>query len=125
MLYWYQDKSSVIYWYDNIWQPAPTMSKCYKYGCLSVIKDQFVLAVGGVYIGSKRKPIEMLDVSLKSPRWIPMMDMLVNRKFFGVGSLDNCVYVVSHTNMLHIIYVINLYVILINRLVDVMKRIVY
>jgi len=50
----------------------------------------------------------MLDVSLKSPRWIPMMDMLVSRKYFAVGSSDNCIYVVSHTNMLHI-YVINIY----------------
>ncbi|KAE9544774.1 hypothetical protein AGLY_000316 [Aphis glycines] len=95
MLYWYQDKSSVIYWFDNIWQPAPTMSKCYKYGCLSVIKDQFVLAVGGVHLKSNRQLVEMLDVSSQSPCWMPMMNMLVSRKYFGVGSLDNCVYAIG------------------------------
>jgi len=79
------------------------MSKCYKYGVLSVINDQFVLAVGGDNLESKNQHVEMLDVSLKSSSWIPMMDMLVSRTFFGVGSLDNCVYAVSHTNTLHIL----------------------
>jgi len=99
MLYWFQKKSSVIYWYDNIWLPAPTMNRHFKNGCLTVIKDKFVLAVGGFLFGSERKLVEMLDVSSQSPCWIPMMNMLVSRKYFGVGSLDNCVYAVSHTNI--------------------------
>ncbi|KAF0764307.1 kelch-like protein 20 isoform X1, partial [Aphis craccivora] len=98
MFYCSIKKSGVIYWYDNIWQPAPKMSKNVDMSFLTLIKDQFVLAVSGVNLGSKRQPIEMLDVSLKSPHWIPMMDMLVCRRFFGVGSLNNCVYVIGGRN---------------------------
>ncbi|KAF0696780.1 ring canal kelch, partial [Aphis craccivora] len=90
-----QNKSSVIYWNDNIWKQAPKMSNCYEHGHLSVINDQFVLAVGGDNLESKNQLVEMLDVSLKSSSWIPMMDMLVSRKYFGVGSLDNCVYAIG------------------------------
>ncbi|KAE9545636.1 hypothetical protein AGLY_001179 [Aphis glycines] len=95
MLYWYQKKASVIYWYDNIWYPVPTMSKCYSKGCRTVIKDQFVLAMGGFQFGSNCQFVEMLDVSSQSPCWIPMMGLLVNRKDFGVGTLDNCVYAIG------------------------------
>jgi len=79
------------------------MSKCYNYGCLGVIKEQFVLAMGGFHLGSKKQLVEMLDVSSQSPCWIPMMDMLVSRRAFGVGSLDNRIYAVSHTNILYIL----------------------
>ncbi|XP_050053371.1 ring canal kelch homolog [Aphis gossypii] len=95
MLYFYPRKSSVTYWYDNIWQPAPTMSKWFEYGRLTVINDQFVLAMGSVCLGSSCVRVKMLDISSQSPSWIPMMDMLVNRKYFGVGSLDNCVYAIG------------------------------
>jgi len=100
-----QEKSSVIYWNENIWQQAPKMSKCYKSGRLIVINDEFVLAVGGVNLESNNNQcVEMLDVYLKSSSWIPMMNMLVGRKYLGVGLLNNCVYAVSHTNTLHILF---------------------
>ncbi|CAH1710740.1 unnamed protein product [Aphis gossypii] len=51
--YWSLKESSVIYWYDNIWQPAPKMSKHFDVRFLTVIKDQFVLAVGDVDMGIK------------------------------------------------------------------------
>ncbi|KAF0717705.1 kelch-like protein 20 isoform X1 [Aphis craccivora] len=95
MLCYSAGKSSVIYWYDNIWRPAPTMSKWFDHIYLTVINDQFVLAMGGVHLGSNCQLVEMLDVSSQSPCWIPIMNMLVNRTFFGVGSLDNCVYTIG------------------------------
>ncbi|XP_050065507.1 ring canal kelch homolog [Aphis gossypii] len=96
MLWYFKSRnSSVTYWYDNIWQPAPTMSKWFEYGRLTVINDQFVLAMGSVRLGSSCQRVKMLDISSQSPSWIPMMDMLVNRKNFGVGSLDNCVYAIG------------------------------
>lgn len=67
----------------------------------------------------------MLDVSSLSRCWITMMGMLVSREGFGVGMLDNCLYAASHTNTLHIFYVINIiYVIIINKLMDVREQIV-
>ncbi|KAF0690861.1 ring canal kelch isoform X2, partial [Aphis craccivora] len=95
MLCWSHYKCSVKYWNDNIWKQAPKMSKCYENGRLSVINDQFVLAVGGANFGLNNQHVEMLDVSLKSSSWIPMMAMLVSRKYFGVGSLDKCVYAIG------------------------------
>jgi len=102
------------------------LSKWFEHGYLTVINDQFVLAMDGVYLGSNCQLVEMLDVSSQSPCWIPMMNMLVNRTFFGVGLLDNCVYAVSHTIgiYVYIFYVINIYVIIIDRLVDMMEVIV-
>lgn len=103
MLFWYHDKSSGIYWNDNICLQAPKMSINYVYNCLTPINDQFVLALGGVYLGSNRQLVEMFDVFSRSPCWIPMMDMLIRRGDLGVGTLDNCVYAVSRNNILHIL----------------------
>jgi len=97
---------SVIYWYENIWQTAPELSEWYEYCRLTVIKDQFVLALGNTLNGTI---VRMLDVFLKSPRWIPMMNMLVSREKFGVGTLDNCVYAVSRNNILHILSYNNIF----------------
>ncbi|KAF0705009.1 ring canal kelch isoform X2, partial [Aphis craccivora] len=101
MLYkkcWSQENSNVIYWYDNIWRPAPTMSKSFQYCYLTAIKDQFVLAVSVSHLGLRRQLVEMLDVSSHSPCWIPMMDMLVSRVHCGIGTLDNCVYAIGGEN---------------------------
>jgi len=109
MLYkkcWSQENSNVIYWYDNIWRPAPTMSKSFQYCYLTAIKDQFVLAVSVSHLGLRRQLVEMLDVSSHSPCWIPMMDMLVSRVHCGIGTLDNCVYAVSHTNTLRTYFIL-------------------
>jgi len=99
------------------------MSKCYRDGHLSVIKNQFVLAVGGFHLGSKYQIVEMLDVSSQSPCWIPMMDMLVSREDCGVGTLDNCIYAVSLAYTLHILSY-NYICYNIDRLVDFMEKIV-
>jgi len=88
-------------WYDpttNLWQIAPKMTKCHQTACLCVIKDKFVLTMGDVDNLSSQS-VEMLDVSLQSPCWVPLVDMNVKRKNLGVGVLDDCVYAVCYTNI--------------------------
>ncbi|KAF0742242.1 ring canal kelch isoform X2, partial [Aphis craccivora] len=101
LLYSLQEKvGGLTYWDQTNLMSAPTTTNCYITGCLTVINDQFVLAMGGVNLRSSFQCVEMLDVTSPSPCWIPMMSMLVSRQDFGVGTLDNCVYAVSYTNIL-------------------------
>ncbi|CAI6373326.1 unnamed protein product [Macrosiphum euphorbiae] len=84
-------------WYDPAMKRrrnAPGLNECRKFAGLCVIRDQFVFAVGGVNELSS-KSVRMLDVSLQSPSWVPMVDMLVSRIRQGVGVLDNCIYAVG------------------------------
>jgi len=88
-------------WYDPAMKRrrnAPGLNECRRFAGLCVIRDQFVFAVGGVNKLSS-KSVSMLDVSLQSPSWVPMVDMLVSRIRQGVGVLDNCIYAVSLTNI--------------------------
>jgi kelch-like protein 2/3 len=86
------------------------MIKSRNYAGLCVVKDHFVFAIGGVkfygcngYTGNSINSVEMLDVSSSSLRWVFKADMLVSRKSFGIGVLDNCIYAVSHVNILLIL----------------------
>jgi len=84
-------------WYDpatKLRENAPGLNECRKLAGLVVMRDQFVFAVGGVNESSS-KSVSMLDVSLQSPSWVPMVDMVVSRKRLGVGVLDDCIYAVS------------------------------
>ncbi|XP_029341496.1 kelch-like protein 3 [Acyrthosiphon pisum] len=84
-------------WYDpatKLREKAPGINDCRFTAGLSVIRDQFVFAVGGVN-ESCSQSVSMLDVSLQSPSWVPMADMVVKRGQLGVGVLDDCIYAVG------------------------------
>ncbi|XP_029342500.1 kelch-like protein 3 isoform X6 [Acyrthosiphon pisum] len=84
-------------WYDpatNLRENAPGINDCRQSAGVGVIGDQFVFIVGGVN-GSSSKSVIVLDVSLKSHSWVPMVDMLVSRARPGVGVLNNCIYAVG------------------------------
>ncbi|XP_060870643.1 ring canal kelch homolog [Metopolophium dirhodum] len=93
-------------WYDPVTklrENAPGINDCRRTAGLCVIRDQFVFAVGGVN-GSSSKSVSLLDVSSRSPSWVPMVDMLVSRHGLGVGVLDDCIYAVGGrdgTNLLN------------------------
>ncbi|CAI6373712.1 unnamed protein product [Macrosiphum euphorbiae] len=93
-------------WYDpatKLREKAPGINEGRMDAGFGVINDQFVFAVGGVN-GSSSKSVSMLDVSLKSPSWVPMADMVVGRERLGVGVLDDCIYAVGggdHNNSLN------------------------
>jgi len=109
--------------YDPVTQlrkNAPEISDFHEMAGLGVIKNKFVFALGGVN-RSCSQSVRMLDVSSQSPCWIPIVNMLVCRKFPGVGVLDNCIYAVS-LNILLIRYYL-LFIILNCRLVDMMASV--
>eukprot|EP00102_Acyrthosiphon_pisum_P024844 XP_016662054.1 PREDICTED: ring canal kelch homolog isoform X2 [Acyrthosiphon pisum] len=84
-------------WYDPVTklrENAPGINDCRRTAGLGVIRDQFVFAVGGVNASSS-KSVSLLDVSSRSPSWVPMVDMLVSRHGLGVGVLDDCIYAVG------------------------------
>ncbi|XP_029341301.1 kelch-like protein 2 [Acyrthosiphon pisum] len=83
-------------WYDpvtNLRENAPGINECRQPAALFVIRDKFVFSVGG-----KSKSVFMLDVSLKSPSWVPMANMLVSRDWLGVGVLGDSIYAVGGYN---------------------------
>ncbi|XP_026808340.1 ring canal kelch homolog [Rhopalosiphum maidis] len=97
---------SVISWYDpatNLLRIAPKMIESYKGFGLCVVKDQFVFIMGGIeyfYNGHKytyrlMRSVKMLDMSSSSLCWVSKVDMLVSRKSFGIGVLDNCIYAIG------------------------------
>jgi len=93
---------SCINLYDtttNKWEIAPEMTKCRYSGGLSIIKNHFLFAVGGVVDSRGSQSVEMLDLTSRSPIWVPTVDMLVSRRFLGVAELDDCIYAVSFTNI--------------------------
>jgi len=65
-----------------------------------------VFAVGGVD-GSSSKSVSMFDVSLQSPSWAPMVDMVVKRKELGVGGL----YICSKSNQYFNYFILFVYII--------------
>ena len=84
-------------WYDpatKLREKAPGIDDCRKLAGIGVIREQFVFSAGGVN-NSCSQSVSMLDVSLKSPSWVPMADMVVERRRLGVGVLDDCIYAVS------------------------------
>jgi hypothetical protein len=108
---------------------TPKMIEFCKEVGLCVVKDQFVFVMGGFeffYDGFKNdyrilRSVKMLDVSSSSLCWVSKADMLVSRKSFGIGVLDNCIYAVSHVNILLILcYKYYMFYIILNtRLVDI------
>jgi len=95
-----------IEWYDpstNLRENASGMNDSRVTAGVGVIKDQFVFVVGGVNQSSSQS-VSMLDVSLQLPCWVPMVDMLVSRHQLGVAILDDCIYAVSYTSILLILY---------------------
>ena len=100
-------ENSFINWYDpttNQWDIVPEMTKCRFTAGLSLIKDTFLFAVGGVYESSSRdsRSVEMLDLTSQSKIWVPTVDMLISRTYLGVAVLDDCtLYAVSYTNIFH------------------------
>ncbi|XP_060870648.1 kelch-like protein 2 [Metopolophium dirhodum] len=88
-------------WYDpatKLREKAPGINDCRKEAGLGVIRDQFVFVVGGVN-NLCSQSVSMLDVSLRSPSWVPMANMVVNRQRLGVAVLDDCIYAVGGGNL--------------------------
>ncbi|XP_060851207.1 kelch-like protein 2 [Rhopalosiphum padi] len=82
---------------------TPKMIEFCKEVGLCVVKDQFVFVMGGFeyfYDGFKYdyrllRSVKMLDVSSSSLCWVSKADMLVSRKSFGIGVLDNIIYTIG------------------------------
>jgi len=99
------EKKNITNWYEpatNLMHIAPEMIKSRDKTNLCVVKDQFVFAISGYK--SHIYPIDnfMLDISSTSC-WVPRIGTLVKRINFGIGVLDNCIYAVSHANILLIL----------------------
>lgn len=59
---------------------------------ITLIKEHLVV-VSKFYEPS----ITILDLSLKSPTWVTLVDTLVSRNNCGIGVLNDCLYAVSFT----------------------------
>ncbi|XP_060870526.1 ring canal kelch homolog isoform X2 [Metopolophium dirhodum] len=84
-------------WLDpstNKWHFAPKMNTC----CVNakseviVVKDNFLFSFVSTNFVSM---MYMLDLSVQFPLWILNIPMLLNRKDFGIGIIDNCIFVVG------------------------------
>ncbi|XP_029345943.1 kelch-like protein 2 isoform X2 [Acyrthosiphon pisum] len=85
-------------WYDpkiNKWQYGPKMITPRYAGGLVVVNDNFVLGLGGSNSKSTLQSIDGIDLTSESSRWRPTYDMLVERRWFGVGVINNCIYAVG------------------------------
>eukprot|EP00102_Acyrthosiphon_pisum_P027940 XP_016665150.1 PREDICTED: ring canal kelch homolog [Acyrthosiphon pisum] len=85
-------------WYDpkiNQWQPGPQTIASRFSGGLAVVKDNFVIYLGGVNLGSAHQSVYMLDLSSESPYWKSSVDMLIKRRHLGVGVINNYIYAVG------------------------------
>ncbi|XP_060865321.1 kelch-like protein 2 isoform X2 [Metopolophium dirhodum] len=90
-------KMSYTNWYDpeaNRFQIAPGLKERRSNADLGLVSDQFIFAVGGVYNSSSRS-VEFVDISTRSLRWIPMVDMLISRRNLGVGIANSCIYAIG------------------------------
>lgn len=97
-------------WYDpatKLLHKTTEMSMSYGLCALALIKEHLVFALGNSYKNSRS--IEMLDLSSQSPCWISVVNMLVERNYFGVGVIDDCIYAVSYTNILLNLCYLNIY----------------
>ncbi|XP_060871866.1 kelch-like protein 2 isoform X2 [Metopolophium dirhodum] len=82
-------------WYDpniNQWHFGPKLITPRSGGGLAVVKDNFVLYLGGII---NSRSVDVLDLSSESPSWEPTVEMLVNRFNLGVGVINNYVYAVG------------------------------
>ncbi|XP_029342299.1 ring canal kelch homolog [Acyrthosiphon pisum] len=86
-------------WYDskiNKWQTGPKMITTRCSGGLAVVKDNFVLYIGGCnQSNSSLRSADLIDLSSESLSWKPTTNMLVQRKWLGVGVINNFVYAVG------------------------------
>ncbi|XP_029342066.1 kelch-like protein 2 [Acyrthosiphon pisum] len=86
-------------WYDpkiNQWQTGPKMITPRCSGGLAVVKDNFVLYIGGCnQFYSSLRSADLIDLSSESLSWKPTTNMLVQRKWLGVGVINNFVYAVG------------------------------
>lgn len=92
------DNMYVTNWYYpaiNVWQIAPKIEKCHQPSLLAVVRNQYIFA-----LGNYSRSVQILDFTSQSPCWESVADMLVSRERVGVGVLDNCLYVVSCTNII-------------------------
>jgi len=92
-------------WYDskiNQWHSGPKMITPSYGGCLAVVKDNAVLYLGGNIYKVALQSVDELDLSSESPHWRQMTNyqltynMLVKRRQFGVGVINNYTYAVSY-----------------------------
>ncbi|XP_003245270.1 ring canal kelch homolog [Acyrthosiphon pisum] len=87
-------------WYDpvtKVQEDAPAINDCLLLPGFGVIRDKYVYLVGSMDIMSSSS-VSMLDVSSRSPSWVPTVNMLCMRSGFRVGVLDNCIYAVGGEN---------------------------
>jgi len=68
-------------------------------GGLAVMNDNFALNLGGTNFVSFFQPAYGLNLSLKSPSWIPTYNMLVKRQNVGVCVINNYIYAVSYIEL--------------------------
>ncbi|XP_016658814.1 ring canal kelch homolog [Acyrthosiphon pisum] len=83
-------------WYDpatKLLNKTTEMSMSYGLCGLALVKEHFVFALGNNYNNSRS--IEMLDLSSQSLQWKSTVNMLVDRNYFGVGVLNECIYAVG------------------------------
>ncbi|KAL4127305.1 hypothetical protein QTP88_011481 [Uroleucon formosanum] len=86
----------VTHWYYptiNVWQSAPKIQNCHRLSILTVVKNQYIFS-----LGREGTPIQVLDFTSQSSNWKLIPDMLVDRVDYGVGVLDNCIYVIGGFN---------------------------
>jgi len=89
-------------WYDSKihrWQFGPTIITPSTDGCVAVLKDNLVFALGGSSSGSILQSVDVLDLSSESPCWESSVDMLVTRKELGVGVINNYLHAVSYVEL--------------------------
>jgi len=90
-------KKCNINWYDpatNLWKRAPDM----RDGCwpihIGLLTDKYAFAISRNYLPRTRS-VQMIDLSSESFRWEALDSMIVDRTYFQVGVINNCVYAVS------------------------------
>jgi len=108
-MFFYSEKLNKIIakWYDpatNLYKDAVKMKVCPIKSNIGVIRDQFVFAMGDMNKKLSSQSVSMLDVSSPSHCWVPMADMLVKRKYPGVGELNDCIYAVRIIPILYLYY---------------------
>jgi len=79
------DRGSNNYYYDADYFHRSSVK-------ITLIKEHFV-----VIYKLCDSSIRILDLSLKQPSWVTLVDTLVSRRNYGFGVLDDCLYVVSFT----------------------------
>ncbi|XP_029348635.1 kelch-like protein 2 [Acyrthosiphon pisum] len=92
MLRW-DEKNTYINWYDpstNHWNITSKISENHGTGSALLIKDQFV-----VIVQPYGRTSEIIDLYSPEPCWIPIPRMKINRRNFGVGLINHCVYIVG------------------------------